>query len=241
MTVTNTREGVGDAPVVELRQYTLKPGMTDALVDVFEAHFIEGQELTGMRIGGIFRDLDRPEKFVWMRGFDDMAARRFALDAFYTGPVWKEHGPTANNTMLDSDDVLLLRPTRPPHPPLPPGPVGTRVLVNVSLHEPGHGTCEWLAAEAQPVLESVLGTAVATWRTEPAANTFPALPVRDDHAFVWAATFAAQLEQDRALGDLDESRDWQLIQAAMSQRVASTTALRLAPTLRSRHPGAGTR
>ncbi len=247
MTVTKYLDGVGESPVVELRQYTLKPGMTDALIDVFEAHFIEGQESTGMRIGGVFRDLDRPERFVWMRGFPSMDARRTALDDFYTGQVWKEHGPTANGTMIDSDDVLLLRPTQPPHPPLPPlarepaGLIEARVLANILVHAPGQGTCQWLAAEAQPILEAALGTAVATWCTEPAPNSFPALPVREDHAFVWTATFPDQAEQDRALQRLDASRDWLVTLAAMSDRVTSTWALRLAPTLRSRHPCTGTR
>ena len=135
-----------------------------------------------------------------------MEARRSALDDFYTGPVWREHGPTANSTMIDSDDVLLLRPTQPPHLPLPPGPVEARVLLNVCVHEPGRGTCAWLAAEAQPVLEDILGTAVATWCTEPAPNSFPALPVREDHTFVWSATFADQPEQDAALDRLAASR-----------------------------------
>ena len=214
--------------------------MTETLIDVFEAEFIEGQERTGMRIGGLFHDLDRPERFVWMRGFPSMEARRSALTDFYTGPVWKQHGPTANSTMIDSDDVLLLRPTQPPHPPLPPSArVEERVLVNICVHPPGQGTCEWLATEAQPVLEAVLETAVATWCTEPAPNSFPALPVRDDHTFVWTATFPDQPEQDRALQRLDESRDWQLTLAAMNRRVTSTLVLRLAPTRRSQHPGSG--
>jgi hypothetical protein len=33
-----------------------------------------------------------------------------ALEAFYGGPVWKAHSRAANDTMIDSDNVLLLRP-----------------------------------------------------------------------------------------------------------------------------------
>ena len=39
-----------------------------------------------------------------------MAARADALGAFYGGPAWQAHGEAANATMIDSDDVLLLRP-----------------------------------------------------------------------------------------------------------------------------------
>jgi hypothetical protein len=43
-------------PVVEFRQYTLKPGQRDVLIDIFDRYFIEGQESAGMTILGQFRD-----------------------------------------------------------------------------------------------------------------------------------------------------------------------------------------
>jgi hypothetical protein len=100
-------------PVVELRQYTLKPGMCDVLIELFEREFIKSQEATGITVIGQFRDLNSPDRFVWLRGFADMPARARALGEFYGGPVWKAHRETANVTMIDSDNVLLLRPARP--------------------------------------------------------------------------------------------------------------------------------
>ncbi|RVA26527.1 NIPSNAP family protein, partial [Mesorhizobium sp. M7D.F.Ca.US.004.03.1.1] len=64
------KPAVSASPVVELRQYTLKPGRRDTLIDIFDGRLIEGQEDAGMTIIGQFRDLDRPDMFVWMRGFD---------------------------------------------------------------------------------------------------------------------------------------------------------------------------
>src|SRR6476646_230013 len=81
-------------PIVELRQYTLHPGKRDALID-------------------LFRDLDNPNRFVWLRGFRDMRSRAQALKNFYGGPVWKAHCEAANATMIDSDNVLLLHPATP--------------------------------------------------------------------------------------------------------------------------------
>src|SRR5215470_10465135 len=74
-------------PIVELRQYTLKPGRRDELIELFERNFIESQEALGMSLIGQFRDLDNPDRFVWLRGFSDMVAREHALKAFYGGPV----------------------------------------------------------------------------------------------------------------------------------------------------------
>jgi len=95
--------------VVELRQYTLHPGQRDTLIELVEREFVESQEALGMRIIGQFRDLDKPDRFVWLRGFPDMEARDAALRAFYGGPVWAAHRATANATMIDASNVLLLR------------------------------------------------------------------------------------------------------------------------------------
>ena len=54
--------------IVELRQYTLHPGQRDVLIDLFDREFVESQEALGMKIVGQFRDLDNPNRFVWLRG-----------------------------------------------------------------------------------------------------------------------------------------------------------------------------
>jgi hypothetical protein len=79
-------------------------------VDLFDEHFVESQEALGMRVLGQFRDLGDADRFVWIRGFEGMESRARSLEAFYTGPVWMKHRAAANATMLDSDNVLLLRP-----------------------------------------------------------------------------------------------------------------------------------
>jgi hypothetical protein len=99
-------------PVVELRQYKLVPGQRETLIALFEREFIKTQEATGMTVIGQFRDLNNPNRFVWLRGFGDMASRARQLEEFYGGPIWKEHREAANATMIDSDNVLLLQRAR---------------------------------------------------------------------------------------------------------------------------------
>lgn len=96
--------------VIELRQYTLHAGRRDELIELFEREFVESQEACGIELVGTFRDVSDPERFVWLRRFPDMVARAASLEAFYDGAVWREHRTAANATMVDSDDVLLLRP-----------------------------------------------------------------------------------------------------------------------------------
>src|SRR6185437_5686402 len=82
-----------DLPVVELRRDTLVPGRRDEMISIGERELMEPQEATGMSILGTFRDVDRPDQFVWLRGFPDMRSRHESLTEFYSGPVWKQHGP----------------------------------------------------------------------------------------------------------------------------------------------------
>ena len=90
-----------DCAVLELRDYTLHPSRRDELIALFEREFIESQEASGLRVIAQFRDLDRADHFVWLRGFADMDSRRRALEGFYGGPVWANHRNAANATMVD--------------------------------------------------------------------------------------------------------------------------------------------
>ncbi|MFE0465193.1 NIPSNAP family protein [Kitasatospora sp. NPDC058965] len=151
--------------IVELRQYTLYPGARETLIELFEREFVTGQQAVGITVGGRFRDLDDPDRFVWLRAFPDMTHRRRALEAFYGGPVWRAHREAANATMIDSDDVLLLR-----GPGFAPRPGAREVVATVC--QPADATTFDAFATRH------LAPQHALHRTEPAENDFPRLPVR---------------------------------------------------------------
>jgi hypothetical protein len=157
--------------IVELRQYTLKPGARDTLVDLFERHFVTGQEAVGINVIGQFRDLDDPDRFVWLRSFPDMAARTAALTAFYfQSEEWRTYGPAANATMIDSSDVLLLRPVGPMF--------AERTAVRYTDRYPGRYT---VMISPDPLDAT---DALAYFETEHAENDFPRLPVRTGQFYV---------------------------------------------------------
>jgi hypothetical protein len=173
--------------VVELRQYTLHPGRRETLVSLFEREFIEPQETAGMRVLGQFEDLDRPDHFVWFRGFADMDARRTALTTFYGGPVWAAHRDAANATMVDSDDVLLLHPVRPSsgfpgRTRATPGTrETTRLLLRILHRAPGAtDLVDFCLEHVEPALEGTGAPVLAWLETNHAPNDYPRLPVRED-------------------------------------------------------------
>lgn len=96
--------------VLEIRNYLVKPNVLEHFIDYFEEHFIFSQEDVNMHVLGQFRLMVEPDHFVWLRGFGDMETRLEGLRNFYGGPVWEKWGPLANDMMLDSDNVHLLRP-----------------------------------------------------------------------------------------------------------------------------------
>jgi len=190
-------------PIVELRQYGLHPGRRDDLIGLFERELIEPQEAAGMALVGQFRDLDDPDRFVWLRGFPDMQTRAEALGRFYYGPVWKEHGAEANATMIDSDNVLLLRPVnmhsgfpapvgaRPPagHLTPPPSLVTATLCYRDSPFD--QAFTAFFTSHVAPVMSQTGAAPLACLQTEHAENTFPALPVRTgENVFAWFSRFA---------------------------------------------------
>jgi NIPSNAP len=166
-------------PIVELRQYTLHPGKRDTLVTLFDREFVESQEAEGMQVIGQFLDSARPDHFVWMRGFPDMAQRARALAAFYGGPTWKAHREAANATMIDSDDVLLLRPVGAGF--TLPARGGTAAPYAIAIYH----LKERPSPERVAEIDRALPPGGVRFVTEYSANTFPALPVREgEHVFV---------------------------------------------------------
>jgi hypothetical protein len=175
--------------VVELRRYALRPGQRDTLVELFDANFVESQEAVGMDVIGQFRDLDEPDLFTWVRGFRNMEERARGLADFYGGETWRAHSRAANATMVDSDNVLLLRPPRPESAfglpeRLDAGDDSSGYVAAVILHlEPGTDESDivsFFELAIAPGLAAAGGSVLAYFVTEPSRNTFPALPVRED-------------------------------------------------------------
>ncbi len=211
--------------VLELRQYTMVPERRADFVDLFDREFVETQEAVGMEVVGQFTDLDRPDRYVWIRRFPDMETRAASLDAFYLGPVWAEHSAAANLMMTEWHDVLLLKPAGEGHdlavsaPDRPPtgrndaegGPLAILVW-DVAPDD---------AANFAGTVARAYPDARAIWLTDPSPNTYPRLPVREDASVVVAILDGAPPTDGATVGG----------------RVPSQV-LRLAPTPRSALRGA---
>jgi hypothetical protein len=203
------------SPIVELRQYTLHPGQRDVLIDLFDREFVEPQEELGIRVIGQFRDLDDPDRFVWLRGFPTMAERGKGLQSFYGGPAWKRHRDVANATMIDSDNVLLLRPARSDSGFAPSAvrrparettgtASGVVVACVYNLGAPADAIfVNFFEHQLAPPLIDSGASILGYFATEHSPNNFPALPVREgENVFVWFAGFAPRRSDAALIAEL---------------------------------------
>jgi NIPSNAP len=234
-------------PIVELRQYTLHPGKRDVLIELFEREFIESQEELGMQVLGQFTDMNDSDKFVWLRGYTDMEARKKGLQDFYFGPVWQQYKNQANDTMLDSDNVLLLHEAR-----LGKGfsvAAGKRVSYGTKVMQEGIFICtiyylkqspdeEFLTFFEQKVMPQLVKakiTVVASYIPERSENNFPRLPVRErENIFVWFSSSANTSEHAMKVKRLSEMKSWGNGKALNTYLAMSPEVLMLLPTPRSK-------
>lgn len=238
--------------VLELRQYTLHPGMRDTLISLFERELIEPQEALGMQVVGTFRDAERPDRFVWLRGFDDFAARAGELRAFYGGPVWTRHRAAANATMIDASNVLLLRPAHAGDGfaldrlvrPRVAAPARSDALVAATIYylpspatpESNAAAVAFFDATVAPAMVAAGGPPAACFVTEPRASEFPALPVREnENVLVCFSTFRSAAAYGDYVARLNRSPGWRdAIATGLRARLrADPETLLLEPTARS--------
>jgi len=238
---------VPSSAIVELRQYTLKRGRRDDLIELFDRQLVETQEAVGMTVLGQFTDLDEDDRFVWLRGFPDMPARAAGLEAFYGGAVWHQYRDAANETMIDSDNVLLLVPASASTAILAPErrPLasdrhhGERVVAAIICLQPQCVSrfATFFADAVRPLLVETGATIIGEYVTSALRNNFPRLPVREaERAFVVFCRFdhAAALAAHRTA--LARHPRWAngVFSELLSRLDREPQLLRLSPTERSR-------
>jgi hypothetical protein len=237
--------------VIELRQYSLYPGRRESFIQLFDSTFADPLDATGMTVIGQFRDLDRPDRFVWMRGFPDMESRAKELGAFYGSDLWHAKRDEANSSIDDSDNVLLLEFLSPAlkFKDIPPRPAATKEvtrsgLVVVTLYYTNADHPAEFGALFDRSLrthtEAAGARTLAEYITSTEANNYPKLPIRiGEHIFVWVTQFASPDAYTTYQAKLAADHKWtrSLWPEARARLSRDPEVLRLTPTLRSRLRG----
>lgn len=201
--------------VLELRNYLLKPNKVERFQTLFNDQFVGPMNDLGGYTVGQFTMEDEKDRFVWMRGFENMRTRVKFLNDFYFGsPAWKKYRAEENGMIINSDNVYLLRPLAESGMLNDLGSVGlkdiekkrTIVVVdfyvcNSSLEQ----VIELFKRKYLPHLKAsgVLDTSL--WVSEMTENDFPQLPVfQDRNLLVMMAAFQTEDEYRSKIKQLDE-------------------------------------
>ena len=178
-----------------------------------------------------------------------MASRAQELQNFYGGPVWKAHREAANATMVDSDNVLLLRPASPASGLSLENKERSRTGANEARKElvvatiyyfdapVSAGFVEFFEQTLKPAVTDTGASILACFVTENSENTFPALPVREgENVFVWLARFNDQTAYELYVAAPGRAPRWRDgISGELARRLKQAPeVLKLSPTARSR-------
>jgi hypothetical protein len=198
--------------VLEFRQYTLRSGMRERFVRLFDTKLAEPQIGLGAVVLGVFSDLDDPDRVVWLRAFRDMPTRQRSLEAFYGGPVWAAHRNDANETIIDSDNALMLQPlgdyaARAEHPMWDAAIVRAEImyLASADPHRFGQVFDEIM----RPRIERAGSVVSAAFISLSEPNNFPRLPLREgERVLIWFSRFDDATAERRFSEHLNAQTGW---------------------------------
>ena len=165
--------------VLEIRNYLLKPNLTNIFSKYFHQHFVTPMsELKGYTLGE-FAISGTDNRFVWFRGFTDMKSRLQFLNDFYIkSEVWKKFGKAANEMMINSDNVYLLKPLYENE-----FIISDKEITAIDFYICNNTierTISLFEREFIPYLRSIQLTDISFWISEMTENDFPRLPVFQD-------------------------------------------------------------
>ena len=226
--------------VFELRQYTLRGGKRDTLITMFEESFQQPLNDAGAHVIGTFRDLDDPDRFVWMRSFRGMASRPKALSDFYDGPIWKGKRNDANATIVDSDNVLLLKPVSAQSGFQATKSAGKDDIISANIYYLGNVDAQafvtFFDQSMLPRIAELGAKPIAQFITEETPNNFPRLPVREkDRIFVWFARWPNADAENAFAARFAALSGWRdtTPEAVLPALMRKPERLRLAPNAKS--------
>jgi hypothetical protein len=200
---------------LELRNYLLKPTKFEPFHDLFNEQFVAPMNDLGGHTLGQFRIEGEPDRFVWMRGFENMQTRvKFLNDFYFASPSWKKYRTDANGMIVNSDNVYLLK-------PLPKdgnlsgrssvaknGLEKKKSVVVVDLYVCNSSLARVIELFKNKYLPHLNGSGVSDtslWVSEMAENDFPQLPVfQDKNLLAMMTAFQTEDEYRSKIKQVDD-------------------------------------
>lgn len=190
--------------IIDLRDYTLKPDTRDHFIERCESIIFPEQKHLGATILGSFHDAENPNGVVWLRAMPDMAERKRIMTAFYSkGEVWKANRREVNSWIVDSDNVLLVRPFSDL---MKPATSNSIVAMYTCLRQEPFNVDQDLN-DVSEAISAVGGRLLAKLITDSSKNNYPLHPIRTgEFGFVVLASFDSEHYQPLGLASIIERK-----------------------------------
>lgn len=235
-----------EVKVIEIRNYLLKPGQRDAYIEGFETLFLDTLNAHGNYVLGQYRLKGSKDNFVWIRGFDDMPARKPALESFFSTKHWEKHKSIPGNYLVGYTNVHLLKSLS-----LVDGTKGKEVSFPTAWFAKPKGVAvvdffvanemlDQLTAFVSNKYDSLMHAAgvkdITYWVSEMSPNNYPSLPVfQDKNLLVSVAFYKNEQEYEEKLKKFEASMD-EDTKFTFGRIVTTRTTWVLYPTKRSFTP-----
>jgi hypothetical protein len=177
--IDDRQENLEDINVLELRNYLLKPNLADTFSQYFHSKFVAPMNDLGGYTLGEFKISGVDDRFVWLRGFANMKTRvQFLNDFYLNSPTWKEYGEGANEMMINSNNVYLLKPL---HKNVLLKTDKTFTVIDFYIcNSTIEKVIKLFDTEYIPFLKTINVDDISFWISEMTKNDFPRLPVFQD-------------------------------------------------------------
>jgi len=97
--------------IIEVRTYTIKPGLREQFIALFERRAIQEQQAVGIKVLGPLLDMENPNVFLFLRAFPSLEERDRMKSLFYDGPTWKNEIEGIAMPMIESYSAVLTETT----------------------------------------------------------------------------------------------------------------------------------
>jgi hypothetical protein len=177
--IDDRQENLEDINVLELRNYLLKPNLADTFSQYFHSKFVAPMNDLGGYTLGEFKISGVDDRFVWLRGFANMKTRvQFLNDFYLNSPTWKEYGEGANEMMINSNNVYLLKPL---HKNVLLKTDKTFTVIDFYIcNSTIEKVIKLFDTKYIPFLKTINVDDISFWISEMTKNDFPRLPVFQD-------------------------------------------------------------
>jgi hypothetical protein len=229
--------------VIELRNYLLRPGTRENYINAFESLLLDTLNARKNYVLGQYRVNEEKDHFVWIRGFDDMPLRKYALESFFGSQHWAKVQSEPGKYLIGYTNVYLLKPLS----------FSKGVIDSISTFDANwfgrdkgvtvvdfyvaNGMRDQLLDFVRIKYDSLIHAAgvkdISYWISETTPNNFPDLPVfQDKNLLATISFFKDELAYNAALRKIDASLNDEL-KFTMGRIVTTKNTWILYPTKKS--------